>query len=40
MENLGYNNENMDAKYLEYMRNYQLLKVINSLSELEKKLWN
>ena len=38
MENRGYKNENIDAKYLESMRNYQFLKVKNSLLELEKKM--
>ena len=36
MENLGYKNENSEGKYLENMRNYQLLKVKNSLLELKK----
>ena len=36
MENLDYENENIERRYLENMRNYQLLKIKNSLLELEK----
>ena len=36
MENLDYNNENIEKKYLENMQNNQFLKGNNSLLELEK----
>ena len=36
MENLDYENKNIERRYLENMRNYQLLKIKNSLLELEK----
>ena len=36
MENVNYNNKNIERKYLNNVRNNQFLKVENSLSELEK----
>ena len=36
MENVNYNNKNIERKYLNNMRKNQFLKVENSLSELEK----
>ena len=36
MEKLDYENKNIKEKYLENMRNHQILKIKNSLSELEK----
>ena len=36
MENLDYENKNIERRYLENTRNYQLLKIKNSLLELEK----
>ena len=36
MENLDYEKENIKGKYLENMRHHRILKIKNSLSELEK----
>ena len=36
MENLNYKNENIEKNYLNNMRKNQILKVKNSLLELEK----
>ena len=36
MENINYENENIETKYLNNMQKNQILKVQNSLLELEK----
>ena len=39
MENLDYNNENIERKYLKNMWNNQFVKEKNSLLELEKRFY-